>query len=599
MRQQGVFSVNSSIFIVFLSRHEFFCGIPDVFFKDGGIIGNVRAENEFSAGSVLMSAPIEVCRGKAVCGNSRFRPYGNPEPVFVLLCEYAHPDPVNSEGNVDETFRFSFPYAELFCRALVYDHVCHAVSGYFQVAVEKVAEKPYPVFPVPAVQVGYYSVPVHSCGKQFRGHRECGWEGGVGEIVCVAGLENVTYFEKVTIWEKGMGYVNQINENSVTVAIVKENAPIKIGDIVKTTGEQFKAVFAKEAIGRIVDIFGTDLLSGKAFEKIKYINIENETIPIMDRREVKRPMLTGIAGIDLIYPIGKGQRQLIIGDKKTGKTQIALDTIVNQGSERAESENDVVCIYIAVGKTKKEIKTIYNELLKRGALSYTTMVVATNDDKQPVVSLIPFVGLSIAEEYMKMKKDVIVVIDDLKKHADTYREISLISGKTPGREAYPADIFYLHARLLEKGCQYKNGGSITILPIVETKGGDITDYISTNIISITDGQIVMSEKEFAKGNKPAINYKNSVSRLGGAVQKPEIKSLGAQIRRTFLSYLETKEVYELANMDEMTEELRNKMKIGAQIQEALNQPKFMPLSNEEIIDKFEAIVKQEGYTNEN
>lgn len=418
-------------------------------------------------------------------------------------------------------------------------------------------------------------------------------------IIEVSGLENVTYFEKVTIWEKGMGYVNQINENSVTVAIVKENAPIKIGDIVKTTGEQFKAVFAKEAIGRIVDIFGTDLLSGKAFEKIKYINIENETIPIMDRREVKRPMLTGIAGIDLIYPIGKGQRQLIIGDKKTGKTQIALDTIVNQGSERAESENDVVCIYIAVGKTKKEIKTIYNELLKRGALSYTTMVVATNDDKQPVVSLIPFVGLSIAEEYMKMKKDVIVVIDDLKKHADTYREISLISGKTPGREAYPADIFYLHARLLEKGCQYKNGGSITILPIVETKGGDITDYISTNIISITDGQIVMSEKEFAKGNKPAINYKNSVSRLGGAVQKPEIKSLGAQIRRTFLSYLETKEVYELANMDEMTEELRNKMKIGVQIQEALNQPKFMPLSNEEIIDKFEAIVKQEGYTNEN
>ena len=418
-------------------------------------------------------------------------------------------------------------------------------------------------------------------------------------IIEVSGLENVTYFEKVTIWEKGMGYVNQINENSVTVAIVKEYSPIKIGDLVKTTGEQFKAVFAKQAIGRIVDIFGTDLLSGKVFEEIEYINIENDTIPIMDRREVKRPMLTGISGIDLIYPIGKGQRQLIIGDKKTGKTQICLDTIVNQKNEIINSENNIVCIYIAVGKTKKEIKTIYNELLKRGALSYTTMVVATNDDKQPVISLIPFVGLSIAEEYMKMGKDVIVVIDDLKKHADTYREISLVSNKTPGREAYPADIFYLHARLLEKGCQYKNGGSITILPIVETKGGDITDYISTNIISITDGQIVLSEKEFAKGNKPAINYKNSVSRLGGAVQKPEIKKLGANIRRTFLSYLETKEVYELANIDEMTAELRNKMKIGKQIQEALNQPKFSPLSNEEIIEKFEAIVKQEGKIDEN
>lgn len=271
-------------------------------------------------------------------------------------------------------------------------------------------------------------------------------------IIEVSGLENVTYFEKVIIWEKGMGYVNQINQNSVNVAIVKEYEPIMVGDLVKTTGESFKAVFTEEALGRVVDIFGTDLLTKKVFEKTRYINIENDPIPIMDRREVKRPMYTGIAGIDLIYPIGKGQRQLIIGDKKTGKTQICLDTIVNQ---RKNSDN-IICIYIAVGKTKKEIKTIYNELLRKNALYYTMLVVATNDDKQPVVSLIPFVGLSIAEEYMKMKKDVIVVIDDLKKHADTYREISLVSNKTPGREAYPSDIFYLHARLLEKGCQYKN-----------------------------------------------------------------------------------------------------------------------------------------------
>ena len=250
-----------------------------------------------------------------------------------------------------------------------------------------------------------------------------------------------------------MGYVNQINENSVTVAIVREYEPIKVGDLVKSTGEPFKAVFAEEALGRVVDIFGTDLLTGKVFDKIRYIDIEKKPTPIMDRREVKRPMYTGIAGIDLIYPIGKGQRQLIIGDKRTGKTQICLDTIVNQ---RKNSDN-IICIYIAVGKTKKEIKTIYNELLRKDALSYTMMVVATNDDKQPVVSLIPFVGLSIAEEYMKRDaKDVIVIIDDLKKHADTYREISLVSNKAPGREAYPSDIFYLHARLLEKGCQYKN-----------------------------------------------------------------------------------------------------------------------------------------------
>ena len=408
-------------------------------------------------------------------------------------------------------------------------------------------------------------------------------------IIEVSGLENVAFFEKVTIWEKAMGYVNQIKENSVTVAIVKQYAPIQIGDIVNSTGEPFKAIFAPEAIGRITDLFGVDLLTGRSFEKTTYLDIENPIVPIMDRREVNRPMLTGIAGIDLMYPIGKGQRQLIIGDKKTGKTQIALDTIVNQGVLRKEYGENTICIYIAVGKTKKEIKNIYNELLKRNALSYTMMCVATNDDTPPVISLIPYVGLSIAEQYMQKKKDVLVVIDDLKAHADNYREISLISGKTPGREAYPADIFYLHSRLLEKGCQYKNGGSITILPIVETKGGDITDYISTNIISITDGQIVLSEKEFSKGQKPAHNDGVSEYRLEGAVQNEKMKKLGTAVRRKFLSYLETKEVYELANMDEMSVELRTKMKEGKRIQDELKQPKYCPLSEKQILDKFKEL----------
>lgn len=401
-------------------------------------------------------------------------------------------------------------------------------------------------------------------------------------ILEVSGLENVAFFEKVTIWGKGMGYVNEIRENSVIVAVVRQYEPIQIGDEVKSSNETFKAIFSEAAMGRITDLFGVDQLTGRAFENYRYIEIENPTIPIMDRTQVNRPLNTGIAGIDLIYPIGKGQRQLIIGDKRTGKTQIALDAIVNQGKQK----EDMVCIYIAVGKTKKEIKTIYNELLKRNSLSYTTMVVATNDDKPPVLSLIPYVGLSIAEEYLKQKKDVLVVIDDLKKHADAYREISLISNKAPGREAYPADIFYLHSRLLEKGCQHKNGGSITILPIVETKGGDITDYISTNIISITDGQIVLSEKQFSKGKKPAIDYGVSVSRLGGAVQTKEMKKLGASVRRQLLSYLETKEVYELANMDEMSEELRNKMKKGQAIEASLTQAKFSPRSNKEILEVF-------------
>lgn len=406
-------------------------------------------------------------------------------------------------------------------------------------------------------------------------------------IIEVSGLENVAYYEKVTIRGKGMGYVNEIKENSVIISVVKEDKPIEIGDTVNTTGERFRAIFAEEALGRVTDLFGVDLLTGRAFEKFKYIDIERPTVPIMDRTPVNRPMMTGIAGIDLIYPIGRGQRQLIIGDKKTGKTQIALDTIVNQGRIMKENsnKNDIICIYIAVGKTKKEIKSIYNELLRRNALSYTMIVAATNDDKTTVQSLIPYVGLSIAEEYMMQKKDVVVVIDDLKAHAQSYREISLISNKAPGREAYPSDIFFLHSRLLEKGCQHKCGGSITILPIVETKGGDITDYISTNIISITDGQIVLSEKQFKKGQIPAINYGVSVSRLGGAVQT----ELGSGIRRELLSYLETKEVYELANMDEMSPELREKMRKGKLIEQALRQNKFSPLTQDEIKERFKML----------
>ena len=405
-------------------------------------------------------------------------------------------------------------------------------------------------------------------------------------IVEVSGLENVMFFEKVIIMGKGMGYVNAIYEHSVSIAVVKETEKIKIGDVVKATGEIFKAIYSEDAMGRIIDIFGVDQLSGKPFENFRYIDIEKPNVPIMDRTAVCRPLLTGIAGIDLIYPIGKGQRQLILGDKKTGKTQIALDTIVHQG-EIAQKQGKVICIYVAIGKTKKEIKSIYNELLKRNALSYTIMVVATNDDKTPVISLIPYVGMSIAEEYMMQQKDVLVVIDDLKRHAEIYREISLVSNKTPGREAYPADIFYTHSRLLEKGCQHKNGGSITILPIVETKGGDITDYISTNIISITDGQIVLSNKAFLKGQRPAIDYRLSVSRLGGAVQTKEMKKLGASVRLKLLNYLETKDVYELANTDEMSEDLKEKLKEGRKIEMLLRQEKFELFSNEEILERFE------------
>lgn len=402
-------------------------------------------------------------------------------------------------------------------------------------------------------------------------------------IVEVTGLENVRFFEKVKIASKAIGYVNYIGKNSVVIAILEEKEPIVLNDIVYSTGEKCQASFSVNSIGRIIDMFGEDKLTGKKFDNLFNINIENNNLPIMSRGKVHKPLYTGISGIDLIYPIGKGQRQLIIGDKKTGKTQICLDTIVNQ------KDKNVLCIYIGIGKTKKEIKDIYYELSKKGAMPYTIILTAFNDEKPPVLSLTPYVGLSIAESFATKNYDVLVVIDDLKRHADVYREISLLIGKTPGRDAYPSDIFYTHSRLLEKGCQIKNGGSITILPIVETKGGDITDYISTNIISITDGQIVLSTKNFQKGEKPAINYGLSVSRLGGAVQEENIKQLGSKVRRKLLSYLETRDIYELANFDDMSPELKSQITVGKKLVENLIQYKYTPRNIRETAERFNFI----------
>ena len=399
-------------------------------------------------------------------------------------------------------------------------------------------------------------------------------------MIEVRGLPNVSYMERVEVQNKGYGYVNKIMPNSVMVAMMKIDTAIYVGDIVTSTTQEYKAYYSKDAMGRITNLFGQDLLTDKYYEHMEAIPIERETIPLMDRTKVERPLQTGITGIDLIYPIGKGQRQLIIGDKKTGKTQICLDTIVNQKGK------NMICIYCAIGKTKKEVKNIYYELLQKGAMQYSLIIAAFNDDLPPVMTQTPYFALSVAQSYMENGYDVLVCLDDLKRHAESYREISLISGKAPGRDAYPADIFYTHSRLLEKGCQYKNGASITILPVVETTSGDITDYISTNIISITDGQIVLSSKNFQKGLKPAIDYGLSVSRLGGQVQEQDMKVIGSIVKKKLLSYLETRDVYELANVDEMSEELKEKMKNGQKILDALTQYKYEPRSVEETIQKF-------------
>ena len=403
-------------------------------------------------------------------------------------------------------------------------------------------------------------------------------------IVEASGLDDAFYYEKVYINdEKNIGYVDKIEMDKVIISMIKIDGKITIGDQIITTGEILETVYSPDSLGMIIDPFGYDRLTGRKINNGIKIPVETPKIPIMDRIEVNEPLETGIAAIDLMFPIGKGQRQLIIGDKKIGKTQILLDTIVNQKGK------DIICIYVAIGKTKKELKNIYAKLIQKNAQSYTLIMSVFYDELPPLIKLTPYVALSIAEIYMKEGKDVLVCIDDLKRHADACREIALLSEKNTGRDSYPADIFYTHSRLLEKGCHYKNGGSITILPIVETKGGDITDYISTNVISITDGQIVLSEKQFKKGQKPAINYGLSVSRLGSSVQNQAIRKLGASVRRELLTYLETADVYQLVNPDSMTEDLKEKLERGQKILKLLKQPVFTSINVKELIEKFNFI----------
>ena len=409
--------------------------------------------------------------------------------------------------------------------------------------------------------------------------------------VIVSGLNDITYYEEVNIADKAKGFVFAVGKNNITISLVEVNDKINPGDEVYSLKKQFKCLFSMDSMGKVIDIFGNDLIAGKRFDNLVEVPIENDPIPIMDRGLVEREFLTGITGIDMLYPIGRGQRQLIIGDKKTGKTQIALDAIVNQ------KDKNMVCIYVALGKTKKEVKDIYYELTKRGAASYTIIIASFNDELPNRTYLTPYVALSIAESMMMDSYDVLVVIDDLKKHADVYRQISLASKKTPGRDAYPSDIFYAHSKLLEKGCQHQNGGSITILPIVETKSSDITDYISTNIISICDGQLVLSSKNFTKGEKPALDYGLSVSRLGGNVQAPDMKKTGSLVRNKLLEYLEVRDIYELANIDEMSEELQNRLKEGKVILDKLGQYKFSPKSKEEMLDLYKFL--EVGDNNEN
>ena len=438
--------------------------------------------------------------------------------------------------------------------------------------------------------------------KAGRNSYEIGLVTAVKEyILTVRGLENAVFMERVLIGNGAEGYVNAIRRSGICVTVVKSNGPVFIGDQVRGTGETYKAAFALSSFSRVVDMFGRDRMTDQVLEDAEPIAIENEPISIMDRGKVCRPLETGIAGIDLIYPIGKGQRQLIIGDRQTGKTSIAIDTIINQRSSY-EAGNPVYCIYVAIGQKGSTVASLVNTLQEKGAMDYTIVVSATASDPAAMQYFAPFAGAAIGEYFRDSGRHALVVYDDLSKQAVAYREVSLILRRPSGREAYPGDIFYLHSRLLERAAKIinqpevarqmndlpdsmkdkvKGGGSLTALPIIETQAGDVSAYIPTNVISLTDGQIFLETDLFNQGNRPAINVGISVSRVGGNAQLKAMKKVAGTLKIDQAQFRELESFSKFGGeMDAVTAFTIDKGQKNTQL---LIQPQYSPMPVEDQI----------------
>ena len=348
---------------------------------------------------------------------------------------------------------------------------------------------------------------------------------------------------------------------------------------VSRTGKRAGIPVGDAFVGRIVDALGAPIDGKGSIESTDYRPIENPAPSIVDRKSVNQPLQTGILSIDAMFPIGRGQRELIIGDRQTGKTSIAIDTILNQKGK------DVICVYVAIGQKASTIAKVVNNLNKYDAMDYTIVVASTASDSAPLQYIAPYSGTAIAEYFMHKGKDVLIVYDDLSKHAVAYRTLSLLLGRSPGREAYPGDVFYLHSRLLERSSKLKDelgGGSITALPIIETQAGDVSAYIPTNVISITDGQIFLESDLFFSGMRPAVNVGLSVSRVGGAAQTKAMKKAAGSIRIDLAQYREM-EVFTQFSSD-LDENTKEQLQYGKGLMELLKQPLCNPLSMaEEVI----------------
>ena len=407
-------------------------------------------------------------------------------------------------------------------------------------------------------------------------------------IARVYGLSKAMSGELLKFENGVMGMALNLEEDNIGVVIFGESRGIKEGGTVKSTGKVAEVPSGEGLLGRVVNALGEPIDGKGSIEASKYMKIERPAYGIIDRKPVSEPLQTGIKAIDGMFPIGKGQRELIIGDRQTGKTAIAIDTIINQ------KNNDVVCIYVAIGQKRSTVAQIYKKLEELGALEYTIIVAATASESAPLQYLAPYAGVAMGEYFMEQGKHVLIIYDDLSKHAVSYREMSLLLRRPPGREAYPGDVFYLHSRLLERAAKLSDelgGGSITALPIVETKAGDISAYIPTNVISITDGQIFLETDLFNSGFRPAINPGVSVSRVGGSAQIKAMKQVASKVKLELAQYNELLAFTQFgSDLDKAT---RDQLNRGSKIMEVLKQSQYNPYKVEEQVVSFYCVTN--GY----
>ena len=402
----------------------------------------------------------------------------------------------------------------------------------------------------------------------------------VRDGVChIKGLSKVMYGEMIEFVSKDnkstFGLASNLEEDLVGAIVLGSAANVREGDLVKSTGKILEVPVGEELLGRVVDTLGNPI-DGKGPIRAKMTSpVEREAPSIIDREGVNYPLQTGIKAIDAMIPIGRGQRELIIGDRQIGKTAIVIDTILNQINEK---ERPVYCIYVAIGQKNAKVAKIVDELTKRGAMAYTTIVVASASDSASLLYLAPFAGCAMGEYFRDKGKDALVIYDDLSKHSWAYREVSLLLRRPPGREAYPGDVFYLHSRLLERAaklCAAKGGGSLTALPIIETQAGDVTAYIPTNVISITDGQIFLETDLFFSGMKPAMNVGISVSRVGSAAQTKAMKKVSGRLKLDLAQFRELAAFMQFgSDLDEAT---KKRIELGKRLTELLKQDQFEPL----------------------